>query len=316
MKQRSADFLYAPLYVILRLTALFPLGALYPLADLLAWMMRCVVRYRRKVAEANLRDCFPEMSESERARILRRFYRNFADYLMETIKLLHISDEEMRRRIVFENLEAADSIMRSGRSVVAYFSHCGNWEWATSLPLWSSLGKNNDVVFGQVYRPLKNQWFDRLFLRLRQRFGSVCFAKRMVLRHLIELRRDGKVTMTGFMSDQKPSHGDPTFVTTFLNRPTALITGTETLARKLGMGAVYMDMEKISRGHYKVVIRHMADDASALEPMELTRRYGLMLQATIERDPSIWLWTHKRWKRPVTIPDPQSSTTSTSSDNK
>ena len=42
---------------------------------------------------------------------------------------------------------------------------------------------------------------------------------------LIRLRRDGMLNVTGFMSDQKPSHGDPALPLMFLNRPTAFITG-------------------------------------------------------------------------------------------
>ncbi len=42
-----------------------------------------------------------------------------------------------------------------------------------------------------------------------------------MLRELIRLRRDGMLNVTGFMSDQKPSHGDPALPLMFLNRPTA-----------------------------------------------------------------------------------------------
>ena len=63
--------------------------------------------------------------------------------------------------------------------------------------------------------------------------------KRTVFRDLLLLSREGVPTVTGFMSDQKPSKGDNTHVLTFLNHPTAVITGTEALGRKLKMAAVY-----------------------------------------------------------------------------
>lgn len=104
------------------------------------------------------------------------------------------------------------------------------------------------------------------------------------------------------MSDQKPSHGDPTLPLMFLNQPTAFITGTETLARRLGMAAVYWDMEKTGRGHYQITCRLIADKVADMPKDECTRRYAAMLQDTIKRQPSIWLWTHKRWKNPVNQP--------------
>lgn len=277
-----------------------PWGVLYALADVLAFVMHRLLRYRLKVVRKNLSESFPELSSGELKVIERDFYRNFGDYIVETIKLEHVTDEEMRRRMAFENVGMVDDLLGSHRSITCYFAHCGNWEWVPSITLWSALSSAADVRFCQVYRPLKNKWFDALFLKLRSRFGSLSFPKRTVFRDLLLMKRDGIASITGFMSDQKPSHGDPTCVVDFLNHRTAMITGTETVARKLGDAAMYMDMYKISRGHYKVVMRMIAEDASSLEPMELTRRYAQMLEETIRRNPAIWLWSHKRWKNPVT----------------
>ncbi|MDD6228906.1 MAG: acetyltransferase, partial [Bacteroidales bacterium] len=55
--------------------SLLPLGVLYGLADVTAWLARVVVRYRRKVIMDNLRHAFPDRSEAELKRICHRFYR-------------------------------------------------------------------------------------------------------------------------------------------------------------------------------------------------------------------------------------------------
>ncbi len=289
------------LYYLLKPLAFLPLRALYLLSDFIYIILYYIIRYRKRVVDDNLRQCFPDMTVGRRKAVARQFYRNFADYIFETIKLFHISDREMERRMIFENAEVIDSLVAEGRSVAVYFSHCGNWEWAPSITLHS----NTDGVrtaFCQVYRPLKNRAFDSLMLMLRSRFGSVSLPKTTVLRRLIALRRDGFITVTGFMSDQKPSHGDPTLPLLFLGRPTAFITGTEELARRMKMAAVYWDMYKDSRGYYRIVTRVIAGDVSETAPGEVTRAYASMLQDTIMRNPSIWLWTHKRWKIPVTLP--------------
>ena len=67
------------------------------------------------------------------------------------------------------------------------------------------------------------------------------------------------------------------------------------------MAAVYWDMTKLGRGHYNISIRLIAENVADTEPMAVTAEYTRLLQATIERQPSIWLWTHKRWKIPVNI---------------
>lgn len=295
--------LFAPVLGLLHLMALLPLWALYILSDIIFLLLYHVVRYRVRVVRKNLAESFPEKSEKELRGIERAFYRNFADYIVETVKLLHISDRTILKRMQFEGVEEIDRIFDNGQSIVAYFSHCGNWEWAPSVTLHTRRRPGDGVEFCQVYRPLRNQWFDSMMLKIRSRFGSLSFKKTSVLRDLLKLRRDGITSITGFMSDQKPSHGDPIHVISFLNRPTAVITGTATLANRLAMAAVYWDMEKISRGHYRITVRPMTDDASTCDPLDLTDRYFKMLEQTIRRDPAIWLWTHNRWKHKVSFED-------------
>lgn len=282
--------------------AMLPLGALYLFSDLAAGVLHSVVRYRRRVVRDNLQACFPDMPAAELRALERRFYRNFTDSFVETLKLMHISDDEMAGRMEFAGTEILDDLMARGRSIVVYFGHLFNWEWAPSVSLHTALKPSEDVVFAQVYRPLRSSAFDSIMLSLRSRFDSESIDKARTLRRLIQLKKEGKVSITGFMSDQHPSHGDDGYVTTLLGRPTAMISGTETLARRLDMAVVYWDMEKISRGHYRITTRLIADNPSDLPQGEITNRYTRLLEQTITRNPALWLWSHKRWKHPVELP--------------
>lgn len=286
---------------LFRFAAFLPLTVLYFFADITAFFLRYVIRYRRRVIFRNLRASFPELPDREIRHIAGDFYRNFADYIFETMKLAHISDKEMLRRMEFRNVEVVDRLFSEGKSIIAYFAHTGNWEWVPSITLHSRFADNPKFLFAQVYRPLKNKWFDGEMLSLRSRFGSVSYPKASVLRDLLTLRRDGICSITGFMSDQKPSHGDTVHVVDFLHQPTAVITGTAKVATRMKMAVVYFDMHKISRGHYMLDIRHITDDASEMSVAELTDIYIGMLQETIRRQPAIWLWSHNRWKIPVSF---------------
>lgn len=277
-----------------------PLGVLYVLSDIAAVVLHRVVRYRLGVVRHNLATSFPEKSKRELRRIESRFYHNFTDNFIETLKLLHISDESMLKRMDFVGTEIIDDLMSRGRSIVVYFGHFFNWEWAPSISLHTRLKQSDGIVFAQIYRPLRSAAFDALMLTIRSRFGSESIDKKTALRRLLLLRKSGKVSITGFMSDQHPSHGDPGYITTLMGHPTALITGTETLARKLDMSVIYWDMEKVSRGHYRITSRLICEHPDELPEGGITARYGEMLEATIKRDPSIWLWSHKRWKHKVT----------------
>lgn len=286
---------YSPLWLLLHAVALLPLRALYVVSDGLAWIARDVVRYRRRLVKANIAASFPQMTDAERREVERRFYRNFTDVFVETVKLLHISDDEMRRRMRFEGVELIDSHTRAGRSVGLYCSHFCNWEWITSITLWANA--SDKIEYSQVYRPLRNKWFDAFWFDLRKRFHSVSIPKNGVLRALLSARRGGGVFVTGFISDQKPSHNDGHHSLPFLSQDTPFISGTEMLLRKLKAAAVYADVERVGRGYYRVKLRPMTDDVSATADNEVTDLYAHMLEQTILRQPDAWLWSHNRWRR-------------------
>ena len=174
-KETSENILYFPLYFYFWLHALLPLKILYILSDILFFPMFYIVRYRRKLVYQNMKDSFPEKSEKEIRRMEKAFYHHFCDYIVETIKLLHISDKETRKRVKFHNTEALQEIVDNGGSCLMLLGHYGNWEFVPSVTLWMRKGS---VIFAQIYRPLKNKWFDRFFLKLRGMYCQTRHAKK------------------------------------------------------------------------------------------------------------------------------------------
>ncbi|MDD2960466.1 MAG: lysophospholipid acyltransferase family protein [Muribaculaceae bacterium] len=295
-KETKNDIIYLPMKLFLHGIALLPFWLLYRLADFLYILLYYVVRYRRNIVRQNINESFPEKSQKERNRIIRKFYLHFADYFVETIKLLHISDEQMRRRMVFRNIELVDKSLDKKRSVIVYAGHYGNWEYLTSITLWSRYNYINDVEFAQIYRKLKNNWFDKFFYNLRSRFHSESFEKKTAFRSLLKIKLDGRNTVTGFISDQHPSGSDTNHIVKFLNHDTAIITGSEILAKKLDQDVFYFDIEKVKRGHYITTIKKITCCPSKQPDMAITDAYVENLETTIKRQPELWLWTHNRWK--------------------
>jgi KDO2-lipid IV(A) lauroyltransferase len=299
---KKENLKYLPIKGLIYAIAWMPFWMLYGLADVIFVILFYIVGYRRGVVLNNLRGSFPEKSEQEIRKIGKQFYRNFADYIVETIKLLHVSDEQMRRRMTFSGVDIVDDAMSQGQPVVCYFAHIGNWEWAPSITLHSRMTPDRDAAFCQIYRPLRNKWFDGMMLQLRSRFGSHSLPKRRSFLDLLRYRKENMPTITGFMSDQKPSHGDTLHVVNFLNRPTAIITGTEIVCRRLQALPVYWEMTKPKRGHYHINVVSMADAMQSTgTDFPLTDRYASLLEQNIHHNPSLWLWSHKRWKHPVTF---------------
>lgn len=300
MNRKVENILYAPLGAMLHLIALLPYRALYMISDCLYVLIYHLLKYRKRVVWNNLRESFPEKTDAEITAIMKKFYRFLTDYFLEAIKLLHVSDAEMKRRLVFHDTDIIDRCFDENRSIVIYAAHYGNWEMLPSVTLWSR-HDFHDKVFSQVYRPLKNAWFDALFLKIRSRFNTFNFTKKSVFRDLIRLKRDGKLSITGFMSDQHPSLNDDGYLTRFLNHDTAMITGTETLARRLDFAVLYFVPKRIKRGYYDCTIRIVSLNPKDEPENAITEKYTRMLEQQIREQPELWLWTHKRWKHKVTL---------------
>ena len=292
-KETSENILYFPLYFYFWLHALLPLKILYILSDFLFFPMFYIVRYRRKLVYQNMKDSFPEKSEKEIRRMEKAFYHHFCDYIVETIKLLHISDKETRKRVKFHNTEALQEIVDNGGSCLMLLGHYGNWEFVPSVTLWMRKGS---VIFAQIYRPLKNKWFDRFFLKLRGRYHSECIAKQDTLRSILRYKSSGRPSITGFMADQTPSPANIHHWVNFLNHDTPVFTGVEKIAHKVGFSVFYFDVEKIKSGYYSVTIREISKNPKETEEFEITNKYMEMMETTILRAPEYWLWTHNRWK--------------------
>jgi len=250
-----------------------------------------------KVVRSNLELCFPEKNVKERKNIEQRFYHHFCDYFVETIKLLHISDKEMSKRMQFEGIDKVKDLMKDGNSALMFLGHYCNWEWVPSIYMSFREKGDENKLLAQIYKPLKSKAFDDLFLKIRSRFGSLGIPKNDTLRIIVKLRREGKQVLIGFMADQTPSVPNIHYWTNFMNQDSAVFTGVERIAKQTGYAVVYLDMEKVKRGYYRGTVRVITDKPKDEPENSITETYIHAMEKTILRDPAYWLWTHKRWKR-------------------
>ncbi|MDR1743317.1 MAG: lysophospholipid acyltransferase family protein [Dysgonamonadaceae bacterium] len=292
MKKDKINTGYALLFGISYLHALLPLKALYVLSDILYFFVYHVVRYRRKIVRKNLVNAFPDLSEKEIKAIEKQYYRHLGDYYVETIKILHISDEEMKKRMVFENPEIINQLTKDGRWCFLALGHYANWEWVPSIGLHTPVG----LETAQIYKKLKNKSFDRLFFKIRSRFHPLSIEKNDTLRTIIREKEEGKTMIVGFVADQRPQRKSIHYWTHFLHQDTPVQTGMERIARKMGFSMAYLDIKKVKRGYYRAQIVALTPNASQEPEFALTEQYMRHFEQSILRDPACYLWSHNRWK--------------------
>lgn len=284
------------LYVLVsgwvKVHALLPMRMLYLYSDFLYIIIYKLIRYRLRVVRRNMKASFPEKTDEELHRLERDFYHHFADYIVETIKLAHISLEEVQQRAFLKNPEMVDRLMREGHTCfVLLMGHYGNWEWFSSA---GSRFENSRIY--QIYRPLNSKAIDRLFINLRTRFGSYGIKKNDTIRDIMQLKKEGTRSVVIFLADQTPSKANLHYWTTFLNQDSSILNGPERIARKLNLPVIFLDTRKVKRGYYTVEMKLITDKPKETPENWITEQYARLMEQCILRNPAYWLWTHKRWK--------------------
>ena len=270
------------------LIASLPFPVLYAVSDALSFLIQ-LVGYRKGVIQTNLRNSFPEKPEAEIEKLTRAYYSYLCDITLETFKTMKMSETENRQRVVLENPEEFGRLFAINKSIVLVLGHYGNWEW-----MGPCISLNTQYQLVVIYRPLTNPYFDRMMTRTRTRFGTQITPAPQALRTMVANR--GKITMTAFIADQAaPSNA---YWTNFLHQDTSVFTGPEKLSTKFKYPVVYLHSSRPRRGHYTIRGEVLFEHPETTAENEISETFTQRLEKDIVADPTLWLWSHKRWKHP------------------
>jgi Kdo2-lipid IVA lauroyltransferase/acyltransferase len=282
---------YYIFYGINWIITLLPLRILYIASDFLFLILYYFPSYRRKIVAENLLNSFPEKSAKEIAVIERKFYRHLADLFIETLKLTHLSNKELKKRVTISNPELIDHLCDSGRDVAAVYSHYNNWEW---MSICFTLYAKHKCV--GVIKPLKNKMVNKFINNNRVRNNGELAPMQMIVRRIIENRSNNIRAIYGFMADQTPAKTLIEYYTDFLNQETPVFLGIEKIAAKFDMSVVFLDIQKIRRGYYSMTIELLFESTRDLPKYGVTESHVKRLEQIIKEKPEYWIWTHRRWK--------------------
>lgn len=255
-----------------------------------------VVRYRRKVVRNNLLTAFPEKTQQEIKRLEKAFYLNFSDMIVEVLAGRHFSEEDMRRFVVIHNKEEIVEHCKHYGGTLFMLGHFLNWEWIVD---YANQFADYGIDCGTVYKRLNNGFFDRLMYRIRSRRGGFLVEMRTLLRVMVG-RKNAKVgspVCYAMLADQRPRRNAAKYKVTFFNRTVGMLAGTEQLAVRFRYPVYYVRFRCCKRGYYEITpfIVYDPENDVELAPGAITERFARLLEEDIRRDPSRWLWSHRRF---------------------
>src|ERR1700730_959428 len=274
---------------MIKLLSRLPWAALYAFSAFLYFLAYYVVRHRQHGIREQLEKVFPALSAAERKAIHKQFLRNFCDVAVEVLKSVSMTEEEMSRRMYVTNVELPRKYLYAGQSIMFMTSHLGNWEWLLH-GVTLQLGYPVDAA----YKPLHDQWAERLMRNVRSRFGARLVPAKELLADFF--RRRGVVRAIGMNADQAPVSTDQRYWTQFLGQDTAFYIGAEQIARAMRLPVLYAHVRRVRRRHYEVEYRPLWDGKEPLEPNQMTERYARACEIDVLNSPADWLWSYRRWR--------------------
>jgi KDO2-lipid IV(A) lauroyltransferase len=195
----------------------------------------------------------------------------------------------MRAHVQIANLEVARRHLDAGQSIMFVTSHLCNWEWLLH-GVTVQLGYPLDAA----YKPLHDQWAERLMLKVRSRFGARLVPAKELLADF--LKRRAIVRAVAMNADQAPVSTDKRYWTQFLGQETAFYVGAEQIARATRLPITYLVMRRLRRGYYQVELQPLWDGREAIEPNQVTERYARACEIDVFKSPADWLWSYRRWR--------------------
>ncbi len=274
---------------MIKLLSRLPWAALYAFSAFLFFLAYYVARHRSHVIKEQLEKVYPDLSLAQREAIHKQFLKNFCDVLIEVLKSVSMSASDMRRRMHVSNIEVARQYLDAGQSIMFVTSHLCNWEWLLH-GVTLQLGYPMDAA----YKPLHDQWAERLMLKVRSRFGARLVPAKELLADF--LRRRGVIRAVAMNADQAPVSTDQRYWTKFLGQDTAFYIGAEQIARATRLPIIYVSVRRVRRSYYEVDLRPLWDGREVTAPNAVIERYARACEVDVLKHPADWLWSYRRWR--------------------
>lgn len=259
-------------------------------ARIIGWVAPRLARSRAQIVRTNLALAFPELSASERERLLQEHFHLLAQSLVDRGVCWFGTTESVVDTIEISGLEHLDELLKAERRIILLAPHfIGLDAAATRLTLFlkesaTMYTRQSDVVVDQLVR------------EGRARFNTVHLVSRHDgVRGLIRQLRNGVPIY--YLPDMDWGMSGAAFVPFFGVQAATLLT-TAQIARNFDAAVVpIMSRLDTGTGKYHVTVMPPLEDFPGDQDLEkATGRINELIEEWIKPDPAQYYWVHRRYK--------------------
>jgi KDO2-lipid IV(A) lauroyltransferase len=281
---------YAALLGIAPLIRALPRQAALRLGRRIGSLSRWFLAERRKLAEDNVRQAFPDRSPQQVAALVKRNFEQLGMCAVDSLRLDLFSVDKPEEYFELRGVEHLREAQALGRGVILLTGHLGFWEAGNYV--FPALG----VPLDTIAKPLKNRLTDAYFYRIRTCFGAGIINSRKGARQILKSLQSGRAI--GLLLDQHISPPGSVQVD-FFGRKAYVTTAITNMAMKYGIPIVPTFCLRRPDNRYDLWIEPplLLEGGGEDALIENTQHLTNIIEQAIRRDPGQWFWMHKRWRK-------------------
>lgn len=269
---------------LFRCMAVLPYSWLRVLGNVGGTLLYHGARSRRRIAEINLRLCFPDMPEAERQALIKAHCQFFARSFLDRFILWYRPADEIRRLVQVEGRAHFEAHL--GKPMIVLAPHflgmdAGGTRITIEHRMFSMFANQKNKVFNEAMRVGRTRFS-----------GAEVLLRQEGLRGAIRKLREGIPFY--FLPDMDLGARDSVFVP-FFGVPAATVPSVARLAQMTGARVVPCITLMTDEG-YRTRFYPAWEDFPGDDLTEATRRMNAFIEERVLEAPAQYLWTHKRFK--------------------
>jgi lauroyl/myristoyl acyltransferase len=246
-------------------------------------------RQGRAVALANIECAFGDrFTPAERVGIARDSYGNFARTMLDLFWAPRLNAGNASRYIELVDTEAAHACMIDGRGLIGFTSHHGNFEWG-------SLGFGYSDMHGSIVtETFANTLLQGIFDGLRESSGQKMIPQESSLLRMLKAVKRGE--SVGLLIDLNVPPSQAALAIDAFGMKMC-VTGIHTvIAQRTKVPVFPFSTDPRPDGTCRVVMHPQMEFPPDATILEMTQRCWDVIEETVTRDPSRWMWSYKHWR--------------------
>jgi len=273
------------------LTNILPLSLAYWLGERFSDIHYCISRKDREAVVKNL-SVVLKKDTKECVLLARKVFRNFALYLVDFFRMLHLDKDVVKKRVRVLGRENLDNALKKNKGAIALSAHIGNWEMGGVVT--AILGYDISAV---VLRH-GHEGINKFFLGQREKKGMKAILVDSIMKKCISaLSKNGILALLG---DRDFTNSG--IMLNFFGVPTSIPKGPAMFSVKMGSPIVPTFFIREDRFNYKLIFDKPieAEKTPGLETDEkvknLTEKFVSILEKYIKEYPEQWLMFRRFWE--------------------